>query len=563
LRNDAELAIITLMVCQNCGSNDIVTIQGQSYCINCGQLVNADIKPKVKTARGVNASAKAQTAKTVTSSKPVKAAPAVASAVDKPVATRTAPRNTKPATPKQDIPKPAAKINIASKTSSKPLAFMPTSPAPTAGAKPVGKTLNIAVKVAPIINHSRKSAPIAPAVAKRISDISARPSQASPAVLKSPKPPSRLPVKPVKPQPVHRPARPVGKAAARPHSSAHSSGHNEELQISVGVWRAVAAAAKAVFNLHCWRFGLPLGLLFLSCFFAAKVLLEQTSESGQVIGLAELTAGEIQVAMALIACLAVTYVYRSYSRTAVAYGFARISDHRPARLMNWRQAGLESLWSIVGIDLLVLLMAVPLLAARWALSRYVEPAVYQPGMTELILSVVGNLLVIYAGLGLLIGSWLGRYAVALGGLPSHLALKTGLIIYFKKFSQVLWAATIGLAGAITVTAIYVGLRTALNMVLGNHPYPYVYLVVWALLAVLYVGVILIAGSAYGMATYRGLVARHFQADLGRLAIGRQPSKPSTAALVYLGLCAVVLIGSVLLAALMPEVIINLLSFNLN
>jgi hypothetical protein len=56
------------MVCQNCGSNDIVAIQGQNYCINCGQLVTSVaaapapetkkvIKPAVKTANAVKTAA--------------------------------------------------------------------------------------------------------------------------------------------------------------------------------------------------------------------------------------------------------------------------------------------------------------------------------------------------------------------------------------------------------------------------------------------------------------------------------------------------------------------------
>lgn len=36
------------MVCPNCGSNDIVAIQGQNYCINCGQLVGAVSEPVAK-----------------------------------------------------------------------------------------------------------------------------------------------------------------------------------------------------------------------------------------------------------------------------------------------------------------------------------------------------------------------------------------------------------------------------------------------------------------------------------------------------------------------------------
>jgi hypothetical protein len=42
-------ALITLMVCQNCGSNEVIAVQGENFCINCGQLV-----PKVPVASAVS-----------------------------------------------------------------------------------------------------------------------------------------------------------------------------------------------------------------------------------------------------------------------------------------------------------------------------------------------------------------------------------------------------------------------------------------------------------------------------------------------------------------------------
>jgi hypothetical protein len=69
------------MVCPNCKSTDIVAIQGQNYCINCGQLVDA---PSVKTVA-------------------VKPRPAGAAAVKLPAVTKRPPAPKVVARPKVDI----------------------------------------------------------------------------------------------------------------------------------------------------------------------------------------------------------------------------------------------------------------------------------------------------------------------------------------------------------------------------------------------------------------------------------------------------------------------------
>lgn len=55
------------MVCQNCGSNDIVTIQGQNYCINCGQIVTSKAPAATKITLSPT---KGQPAKKVAKPKP-------------------------------------------------------------------------------------------------------------------------------------------------------------------------------------------------------------------------------------------------------------------------------------------------------------------------------------------------------------------------------------------------------------------------------------------------------------------------------------------------------------
>lgn len=526
------------MVCQNCGSNDIVTIQGQSYCINCGQLVDIKSKPKVTASAAQSAGAsKARQPKVAAAvrTSPVKGLAASKPTVKKTSTTKVVP--IKPITPKA----PALK----------PRAFKPTSPKVPMPPKTPEKSQDIAVRVAPIINHSRKAASVPAAKApKSLNDITAS-GTGSPL-----KPAHRQPQKPVVDKPMVRPARPAHVTKKAADHGRPAASHDTDLRTGVGA--GISAAFKAIGNLDCWRFGFPLGLLFLGSFFASRVLVQEAGDSDQVVRVAAANPGMVQVAAAVLACLVITYLYKAYARTAIAYGFARSCDHRPVRIRHWRLAGLESTWPVVGIDVLVLVLALPLLAMRWAMGSYVEPAVYQPGLVELLVSVVGNLLLLYAGLGLLIGSWLARYAVALGGMSSHKALKTGLHIYFGQFTKVLWSAIIGLIGAALITVVHAGGLTLLNQAAAYLPHNSLYLLAGGLIGTSYIGAMLIAGSAYGMTIYRGIVAEYMHHDLVKLIAGRQGGNPRSKAVLWLAITGTAVIGLVLVAAFLPQLIISLL-----
>lgn len=91
------------MVCQNCGSNDIVSIQGQNYCLNCGQLV---VSAAAKAAQAPIEEAKKPAVEATTSApnkaveEPVAAAGPIAAA---PAPVAVAPVIKAPSKPKQPV----------------------------------------------------------------------------------------------------------------------------------------------------------------------------------------------------------------------------------------------------------------------------------------------------------------------------------------------------------------------------------------------------------------------------------------------------------------------------
>ncbi len=298
------------MVCPNCKSDDIVLIQNQHYCINCGQLVPASA--------------------VAAQSKPVAPKPAAKPEV---VVAKTAPtviQPTKAVVAVLEKPKPPAaptRVKVMSDIKPSPAAkAVEPTPKPTATMAAVVAAKPSPVKVRPVVAANAR-------VISRMVDSKPRPFEAKPQAGQTK---------------ISQAREPVLVPAA--------------LEASNAAWDAKflpAGAMIAVVRLS------PAWLLALFITIGGRdfTLREGTS----------LTSLGIFIIAGLSLHRLLSYLVSAVVTNAIAFGQAKAGDNRPVKSSTWWSAGYNSLPSSLGIDLICLIMSVAIAILALAGLNYLDP----------------------------------------------------------------------------------------------------------------------------------------------------------------------------------------------
>ncbi len=444
------------MVCSNCKSTDIVSIQGRDFCINCGQRVEK------KPAQASSAAPVIKLAKPT----PVKPArkPAVKAAKPLP-APKAAP---KAAVVAQEVPQIKIRTKpkpVAEPPRNKPVINHPTVSAPRITVKTAqSKADGVADLPA---RSSSKTAPLDLRSDERRKILEARQSMLS----KSKKPVGRLSdvrVARSLPKPVVSPV--ITKEPTKSLPETAQEGSAEVISASTpakpvfsGEGSALVFAWKQLGN---WRY-LVLGLLStLSATIPSLIwrLNVDTVKLNDIItagphGLigTDLLTNAVRFGAIAAGLVVPVYLIRVWAANAVTYAAAKSSDNRNTKWQTWAKASFGSLWTVVKLDLALM---VPWLLVAGAEAGLVATLGYGNFgfVTRATGLIVGNAILIYLALGLIFTRLLGGYAVILANLDAKEALALGWRLYRKR---TLALAVCGLIGGGMSAIIYLP-ASALN-----------------------------------------------------------------------------------------------------
>ncbi|HSH31328.1 MAG TPA: hypothetical protein VK963_01540 [Candidatus Saccharimonadales bacterium] len=457
------------MVCQNCRSNDIVKIQEQLYCINCGQLVVEKAAPpaKIKTKVATDAVVTAGTA-----ALPDQAAAAQAATVIVNHAAKTQAKSRVLAAPKA---KPAKVSVKAVKT-----------PVATSGAQTAAQAVRLQ-------RPSGKSA--APAKVKsggrRLSDLSQ--TQAGIALVSS------------------VPASAAAVAAprtdrSRPPRPATATSLRDTRQQS-----ALSFATRATISNHYPEFALLAGLAGALSSLLAGWLMNSNLTAAlwrSELTLSAIPSNLVTTAATIAGGLAVLYWIQLFAGSAIVCGAAAALDGRPSSPKRWSLVGIKRFWSVFGLDLLAVLSGLAVLTLEFLLlASWGSPAI-EPGYLKSSGLLLGHVIIIYLALGVGLSRLLGLYPVVLAGMRPLPALRQGWHLYRRCSPHIVKAGLIALVANLLLWLIYAGSVTLLRNLGGTAGVDAVLLRVIGqfLLLVLLIVMTTVFNLAYWLKAYRQLTS---------------------------------------------------------
>ena len=379
------------MKCQHCASNDIIQIQGQNYCLNCGYAVDAKAEVKAPAVKKSQPKAvKAEVAQ--------KVAVGVGAESAAPVAiTQTAEEPQPVVVAKPDpVPKPVVAPKIF-KPKTAPVAIV--TPYETAAVATAVKVAPEPRKRAPrVLNPAKGSVPKSKARPK------AKPQSVSIVVKKE------LQVAEIKERPV---------AAARSLDIQHKD--------------APKTGSKHV---HPMRFALKVsGILSLviGTVVASALWLRLDTDITVYLGIASLTLLMITITLA---------------QSALLYGRSRGHDGRPVAHAQWWAAARSGFMDVVNVNVFSLICFILVFATGFVLwqagLRYLDGN----DIVQSVVLALGNIALTWLLLGLYITRRLATPAVVIGGLTFSSGMKVGWRMYRRAGGHLIATAIEGFMGRI-------------------------------------------------------------------------------------------------------------------
>ena len=442
------------MVCSNCKSTDIVSIQGLNYCINCGQRVAAPaagvaLQPKVSVA--------SDTSKAPVVRPKVALKSAVTGMAKKPAAVAQAAseikiRKTPKAAPK--VEKSSLIINhptvsapkITVKTKAKASEAVAAIPARASSkAAPLDLRTNERKKVL----EARRAMLSKPgSKPTRLSDV--RPKRVAPEVtVKTVSPPISVDGPKISPDLVAKtkPQTRLEQEITTPTQAAPvlsaTSGEGSALVFAwkqLGKWKylllALIPGIIAVIPSLAWRLNLDTVQFY-----------QFLGENPRNLLGTDLLPNAIRYGAVWVGALTIVYWVHVVIASAITYASSKPGS---TKVSTWLKVGLNSLGGILRIDTALVLPWLALIGAEYLLLTTI---VYtnMPQWQQLLILVPAHMLVIYLALGLVFTRLLGSYSVVLGGNSTRAALALGWQLYRKR---TLALAVCGVVGGLVAGLIY-------------------------------------------------------------------------------------------------------------
>lgn len=360
--------------CPNCGSDDIVDIQGQSFCINCGHQQKGSKTADPEVVAMVEAEVNAA-----------------------PVKTRKAAAKPK-AKPKQ--PKKSLEELVDAGTPEEVTPVVVNKP------KPQKKEVEELPAVPHVVNSPTKSSKIiqplheieVPGTVEEDSESDT--DQASPQIVKQRAP--RLSEKPKKPV----------------HQSVSQQKEDEPFGQPDSDDAFADLVQKEDIQAHPIGFSLKLGLALATPITAA------------------VTAGlwfrvDYDVMLLIVGISLVLVISMlSLTQAAMIYGLSRIQDHRPSPRKQWWAAARGGFLDMINVDLTVIIKLLILGALSLGAWQGIQP-LQLDGMASAAILVLVNSLLSWLAIGVIAARHIAIPAVIIGGLSSTTAMMLGWRLYVK------------------------------------------------------------------------------------------------------------------------------------
>lgn len=533
-----------LMVCTNCKSKDIISIQDQLFCINCGQMVSQQSATKGK-------------AKSVKAAKPLPSGLPAGVKIIEPhdneadviavAATDTTPPPE--VTPQSGAGSSATKPHILDLSqavitnhhTSRTLADLNTTPVvpvdhadPPAAPKPrkrkPGRPKAGRLDVPKAITSTTQAAPTPDPKPKNESGVT-RPAEATPAP--APEPSKRqfsdITHRPTKPRHQEPPAHHVHRVGVAP------------LHFGSVISFSLRAQAKRHHLILAMASALLAGIM--ATIGAWYLLTTSPAAVMQVLANHWLVA-----AVEAVALLKLYYIGRTIGHAAITYGVAREADHRPVSLTWQLSAAVNSFTRRLRLDSLYALTQIALLSAMTALLLTGGARWPVPAMIQILALYSAFLVLLYLMAAAAITRGLAGVAVILTNLSTAEAYKLGWQLFRHRLELVgirLLSCIVELIVVLPLLAA--GISLYLFLPAGLHAVAAIGigLVTWL------IGSLMGAGSASWWAgVYRKIIMLDQPAQQFELLASRLPGPARGRYLVILAAISGFLLASVLLIPLL-------------
>lgn len=436
------------MKCPNCGSNDIIEIQGQHYCINCGQLVPENAAKTLAPPPEIVEAVKDTPLKLVVN-KPAKP-------VAKPITNPEAKKTEKLALPPNPQPEP--------------LELLPkhTVPAKPNGNSPHGPIMDIRPQQ---INASKPTP--------------------------EDKPKTVAESRPVKPKPNTTPLDP-----------------NHPLRVA---WRELSQ--------EFW----PVVVVYSVLLAALQLALRLKLDTGLVqlmlyhTNITSFSSDQLrQIASTMLAALSgggILYLLRTYVNGKTIYSMSKQLDRRNATPKQANSVGLGAFWNLVLLDLIVAFWFGALIILEIGLLKgtsLIHSSPYQE-----ILITLGNLILLFASVSLILVRLLATRLVVLAGTEPNVAFRACWHLYLQEIGDlIIWGIE-----AILISAILSLPLTILGSILTSSRFN----ITTPLLVVLAIGfvgsfcfyMITVFNIAFWTTIYHALVEAMAPAERRHYMLGQQ------------------------------------------
>lgn len=488
------------MVCQNCHSSDIVNIQGQYYCINCGQLVTS--RPDVVAATPTPPSPKLPPLEVP---KDLKNVLIVNHA--KPTAMKSAPSTIpipKVETKKVQITPPQQTTKVSSPQIQKPISRPASQTKPAMSSK----------RLSDIRRPSPRKVSTPPKI------------EAHPTVEKMAAQKGKI---------EHANSKPSVEKIPRKHSSnlywasAMQALDTRLFKIAVPAPVLVAVALGAM------MIGVSLSNQYIASFGMLYKLTISLLASQPVNLVVPIMLGSFTVIILI-------YLIARWSRATIIFGVNKLLDNRSVSPKSWRKAGYRRLSGLVTIDLLGVFLSILLALFGISVLRLISAVPDNGNYLTLVLSFLSNLVIVYFWLGITTSRQIGYCAVTVGGLRPLAASTLGWKIYFAGFSQLVstWFASVTITLGAVAAVCWSGYQ--IITLQGNLDFIYglIAILVWCAVAAYLLTLALSYSSIIWAASFRRAALAYLPQKASSLFSGSVPR--SSKSFVMVALCAILLLG---------------------
>ncbi len=472
------------MVCLNCQSTDIVQIQGQNYCINCGDMV---VETKTEAIESPASEAVVSTPEPEKKQETYQAqAVAISAVVEVP-----------------DRPKSLIKRSTDSFKSVAPIL------ATFAQAKPPKITSPLVVS-RPLDLRDARLKPVKPTIAapaigsgRRMNDLSS----------------SRVAIRQTT-KPLPETSKKIMETTKKPSVTPLIATKHKSVKASKKQETSLLFALRALTNRQYLPAAILLGLLYsipsaLLTFLIDPNIIKQLQVNG-LRGIDGNTLGNLVAISAIGLFVAILgYGYSLYVGSAIAYGASKQLDGRHIPRRRWFDDAFQSIPGLIGLDAIVVTLAICLVGLEVLLVQY-GPVVQQASLRIGVIFLL-NIFVVYAALGLVLARLLGGYCVVLAGKRSVAAFTIGWKLYHKRLVRLIGALGLSLIVEIIIWLPYLLFTQNIgrNLTEGYRAE------LTAVLVGAAVGLSLIFASLFWLRQYHDTVRATYPSSYARLISGRR------------------------------------------